>query len=465
MKMMNLTPQNPDRIISFVLSAQTENGTFIYGEQDVTYLAIKILYYLDYNMSRLQNTAAYYVNKFNSVSLQENTRGILQYLLEVNIYSKALTMLNISYTHLDNYQRIITYLQHSHEKVEVEISKNPPIFYVAEALEFLSREGLLTKNLSTIAYKYVLAQKLPDGGFHIWGMNYGEPQGTYHAVRIMVLTNHLPDNDILDFIHSWESPLGGFALPFHTQSEPYATYMALYVADFLGINLDKNHTKSFLKRAVYNRSPYTPDDPVPLYLVYKTYKLIEVEIDKQDAEYIRDEAERILKLYLENRKDVLLSDPGWVYIVRLGKEIGIIIGEQTSQTLVREILSLKNPDGSFGNYSNRTFLVFHNTVQAVILLHELGYDYKDNTTLNYILGLQHEGGWGAPDLYNTLYAVQALTYMGYCPQDIEGLLEFINALKYQYGGFRLYSGDTSYGGLQETYFALKTLELLGANGT
>lgn len=462
MKMVNLTPSDSDRIISFVLSIKSDNGTFFYGGEDVTYLAIKVLYYLGYNMTLLHSTANYYIHELDRLSLQRDDYNNLQYLLEVNIRLKALSMLGISYVNLTSYRQIVTYVRSSYESIKMEISRSPPIFYVSEGIEFLAREGLLTSDLSSIAYEYTLAQKLPDGGYHIWNMNYGEPQGTYHAVRIIVLTGHTPDKDTLQFIHSWESPLGGFALPFYAQGDPYATYMAVYVMNFLGIDSDKDRIKHFLEHAIYDRSPYSPDDPSPLYVIYRTYDLLEIQPSEQDREYIKSEVERMFRLYLENRKNSLLSDPGWIYLIRLGKEVGIVIGEQTKVTLIKEILKMRNPDGSFGNITNVTFTTFQNTVQAVILLHELEYEYDDDSTLQYILEFQHDGGWGAPDLYNTLLAVQALVYLKHCPQDIEGLLELIGSLKYPYGGFRLYSRDISYGGLQETYFALKILELLGA---
>ncbi len=60
----------------------------------------------------------------------------------------------------------------------------------------------MTPGASGEIYKYVVSLKLPDGGFNLFGKDYGEFQGTYYAVKTIVLTGHEPDEDTIRFIEN-----------------------------------------------------------------------------------------------------------------------------------------------------------------------------------------------------------------------------------------------------------------------
>ena len=333
---------------------------------------------------------------------------------------------------------------------------------MAKLTQVLSEYNLLNNTISGEIYNYIMSQELPDGGFNLFGKNYGEFQGTYYAVKTIALLGKRPDKKTIGFIHSWESPLGGFAFTFQKSCGPILTYMGVYVAKKIGIPLNRTAIAKYLSRALYDRWPYSRDDPSPLYSIYMTYRALNLTLSPVDKDYLRNETARLTELYLRNRTNSLLMDTGWIALLRLGRATGVRIGEDTKKRLIQNVLSLKNPDGTFGPPSNNTVLVLYRTENAVLLLHALGYDYTNETTAKFILSMEHDGGWGYPDLYNTYRAVGALAYMGYCPEDVQSLIGFIHSLKYKYGGFLFYRGEKSYGGLQETYYALRTLELIGA---
>ena len=463
--MLNSTPLNSDKIVDFILSTKKKNGAFEYGGVDVTDRAVEILHALGYNMSGLHDTREYLLEKFKSTKPPEvwNNADIMRFLQQFNTLTKALGFLHVNYTSLDVYKRDIMFIRANISKrVDLLLRSDPPLFMVDLLAESLHEAQAMPPDACEEIYKYVASLKLPDGGFNLFGKDYGEFQGTYYAVRTIVLTGHKPEIDTLKFIENWESPLGGFAYPFQGVGGPILTYMGVYVAKKIGMPLNRTAIAKYLSRELYNRWPYSRDDPSPLYSIYMTYRVLNITLSPVDKDYLRNETARLTELYLRNRTKSLLMDTGWITLLRLGRATGVRIGEDTKKRLIQNILSQKNPDGTFGTPSNNTVLVLYRTENAVLLLHALGYDYTNETTAKFILSMEHDGGWGAPDLYNTYRAVETLAYMGYCPEDVQSLIGFIHSLKYKYGGFLFYRGEKSYGGLQETYYALRTLELIGA---
>ncbi|AFL95935.1 hypothetical protein CL1_1739 [Thermococcus cleftensis] len=464
LKMLNSTPRDSDKIIDFVLSAKRENGAFVYDGLDVTEQAIEILHILGYNVSNLDDTAGYEFTKFKNLSLPpegDNLRA-LKFVSEFNRYTRTMDLLGINYTTTREYKEDVSFIRNMSQNISTILTINPPLFLVADLAQALRENGLMEANISEAIYTYVKSHELPDGGFNLFGKDYGEFQGTYYAVKAIVLAGKKPDNRTISFVHSWESPLGGFAFTFQKFGDPVLTYMGVYVAEKLGMDLNRATIRKYLENALHNRRPYSQDDPNPLYYVYLTYERLNLTMGQNDREYLKNETVRLMKLYSSGRVDSILYDPSWISLIRLGNALGVTFSSKTKADLVNVILSKRNPDGTFGTYKNDTPMTLFQTVNAVVLLHELGYDYRDDKTIQYLNSLMHDGGWGGPDLYNTFGAVQALIYMNYCPKDISDIIAFLRSLKYKYGGFNFYQGSTSYGGLQETYLALRILELLGA---
>ena len=467
LNILNSTPLNSDKIIDFILSTRKKNGAFEYDGVDVTDKAVEMLHALGYNMSGLHDTWDYLLEEFENTTPPRvwDEAETMKFLLRFNRLTKALGLLQVDYTSLDIYKEDVTFIKANISKrVDSLLEFDPPLFMVEPLAESLHETHAMTPGASGEIYKYVVSLKLPDGGFNLFGKDYGEFQGTYYAVKTIVLTGHEPDEDTIRFIENWESPLGGFAFPFQGHGGPILTYMGVYVAEKIGMPLNRTAIAKYLSSALYNRWPYSSDNPGPLYSVYMTYRALNITLSPVEKDYLRNETARLTELYLRNRTDSLLMDTGWVVLLRLDQATGVRIGENTKKRLIQKILSERNPDGTFGPPSNNTVVILYRTENAVLLLHALGYNYTNETTAKFILSMEHDGGWGGPDLYNTYEAVGTLAYMGHCPKDVQSLMSFIHSLKYKYGGFLFYKGDKSHGGLQETYFALRTLELLGAVG-
>jgi len=464
LKMLNSTPRDPDKIIDFVLSAKRENGAFVYDGLDVTDQAIEILYVLGYNASRLNDTTQYCLARFKNLTPPHggDAWGALKFVSEFSRYTRTLDLLGANYTSTQEYIEDVSFIKNISKNVSSILMINPPLFLVADLAQVLSENGFMDVNISEAIYTYVKSHELPDGGFNLFGKDYGEFQGTYYAMKAIVLAGKKPDSKTISFVHSWESPLGGFAFTFQKFGDPILTYMGVYVAEKIGMDVNRTMIREHLENALHNRWPYSQDDPAPLYSIYLTYGRLNLTMGQNDREYLKNETVRLMELYSNSRVDSILSDPGWIPLIRLGNALGVTFSSKTKANLINVILSKRNPDGTFGTYKNNIPVTLYQTVNAVTLLHELGYDYRDNKTVQYLNNLMHDGGWGGPDLYNTYGVIQALVYMNYCPEKVDDIITFVSSLKYRYGGFRFYRGDTSYGGLQETYYALRILELLGA---
>ena len=464
LKMLNSTPRDSDKIIDFVLNTKRENGAFVYEGIDVTTQAIEVLSVLGYNVSNLNDTREYVLLKFRNLNLPHNGGGLeaLKFVSEFNRYTKTMDLMGIDYTRTPEYQNYSSFIKSMSKDANRLLDENPALFLVADLAEVLRKNNLMTSDISEAIYAYVKSRELPDGGFNLFGGNYGEFQGTYYAVKTLVLAGKRPDNKTIEFIHSWESPLGGFAFTFQRFCGPILTYMGVYIAERIGMDINRTQIKRYLKKALYNRWPYSQDDPEPLYSIYLTYQRLNLTMDQNEKEYLKNETVRLMRLYSTSRLDSILSDTGWISLIKLGKALGVTFSPETKKTLINAIRSKRNSDGTFGAYRNNTQMTLFRTVNAVLLLHELGYNYKDTKTAQYLSSMMHDGGWGGPDLYNTYGVVQALKYMHHCPERSDDIIAFVSSLKYKYGGFRFYRGDTSYGGLQETYYALRILEVLGA---
>lgn len=462
--MLKSTPKDPDKITDFVLSAKRKNGAFVYDGLDVTEQAIEILHVLGYNVSNLNDTAGYELAKFKNLSLppEGDKLGALKFVSEFNRYTRTMDLLGVNYTATREYKEDVSFIENLSRNVSSVLMINPPLFLVTDLAQALRENSLMESNISEAIYMYVKSRELPDGGFNLFGNDYGEFQGTYYAVRTLVLAGKKPDNKTIRFIHSWESPLGGFVFTFQKFSGPILTYMGVYVAKKIGMDVNRTMIGKYLENALHNRWPYSQDDPEPLYSIYLTYKELNITMNQNDREYLKNETVRLMELYSRSRVDSILSDTGWISLIRLGNALGVTFSSRTKAALIDIILSKRNSDGTFGTYANSTPMTLFQTVNAVVLLHELGYDYRDDKTIQYLNSLMHDGGWGGPDIYNTYRVVQALVYMNRCPEKADGIITFVDSLKYRYGGFRFYRGDTSHGGLQETYFAFRILELLGA---
>ena len=463
---LNSTPRNSDKIIDFVLSTRKKNGAFEYDGVDVTDKAVEMLHALGYNMSGLHDTRDYLLGEFENTTPPKvwDEAGTMKFLLRFNTLTKALGLLQVDYTSLDIYKKDVMFIKvNISKRVDSLLKFNPPLFMVEPLAESLHVTHTMTPSASEEIYKYVVSLKLPDGGFNLFGKDYGEFQGTYYAVKTIVLTDHTPDEDTIRFIENWESPLGGFAFPFQGHGGPVLTYMGVYVAEKIEMPLNRTAIARYLSNALYNRWPYSDDNPGPLYSIYMAYSTLNITLSPLQKDYLRNETARLTELYLRNRTNSLLMDTGWISLLRLDQVTGVRIGRDTKKQLIRKILSQKNPDGTFGPPSNNTMLILYRTENAVLLLYALGYNYTNETTANFILRMEHDGGWGGPDLYNTYRAVSVLAYMGYCPKDVQSLISFIHSLRYRYGGFLLYKGDKGHGSLQDTYYAIRTLELVGAS--
>ncbi len=463
LEMLNSSPKDPGRIVDFVLAMKQNNGSFVYDGIDFTPQAVELLHILGYNLSKLGRTKEYCIEQFKNLTPPAEYEGLefMGFLSKFPKYINCLELFGVNYTGLIEYKKDVSFIQTLSRNIKKILGSRPPLFIVAGTAQVLREYKFLNENISSELYNYVMSQELPDGGFNLFGGNYGEFQGTYYAIKTIVLTGKWPDERTLNFIHSWESPLGGFAFTFKKSCGPVLTRMGVHVAEKIGMPLNKTRLRGYLKKALRNLWPYSQDDPNALYAIYLTYRDLNLTMDLSDKEYLKNETIRLMKVYLTQRKSDLLSDTGWISLIELGNSIGVDLDPTTKSELVKEILSKRNEDGTFG-VGNGSGLILFQTANAVMLLHALGYGYNDTITARYLLKEMHDGGWGGPDLFNTYEVMLALKSMDRCPGDVQGMMNFIQSLKYKYGGFLFYRGADYYGGLQETYYAFRILEMIGA---
>ncbi|RLF80434.1 hypothetical protein DRN38_04030 [Thermococci archaeon] len=464
LSLLNETPSNREDIISLILSYKQDNGSFIdEDETDMTEKALEMLSALGYNVAELNDTKMHVLNEWSNLTPPnvDNFRSVVKYISMFNMYTNMLQMLGIDYRDLKDYDQKVYPLIWLSQNTSFFLESPPPLFLMTYILEALKKENSLTDDIKSATYKILMEEKLWDGGFNLFGLDYGEPQGTYYAVEALILIGKMPERDTINFIHERETPLGGFIFCYQSFGDPLSTYMAVHTSKLLGGEINKTRIKNYLSRAVYYRKPYSNDELAPLYFVYLTYKELGITMDNETYNYIRNETARLFNLYLTEKTDNIVEDGSWISLIKLGKEVGVVLDEKTKNQLIEKILSQRNQDGTFGNHSGNINKKLLYTSHAVLLLEELGYKYRDERTVEFLLNSQMNGGWGVPDLYTTYYVVRALRTIGVCPKEVDGLLSFLKRVQYPYGGFNFYEGqENAYGGLYETYLALRILELL-----
>ncbi|HIH72241.1 MAG: hypothetical protein PWP49_1159 [Thermococcaceae archaeon] len=467
LSLLNETPSNREDIIDLILSYKRENGSFVDEENnDMTGKALEMLSALGYNIAELNDTKIYVLNKWSDLTPPnvDDFASVVKYISMFNMYTNMLQMLGIDYRNLKDYNQKRFPLIWISQNPSFLLENPPPLFLITPILEALKKEDLLTEDIKSATSRIIMDMKLWDGGFNLFGLDYGEPQGTYYAVKALILIGKTPDKDTIKFIHERETPLGGFIFCYQSSGDPLSTYMAVYTSKILGGEINKAKIKNYLSRAVYSRKPYSSDEPSPLYFIYLTYKELDISIDEETYKYIRNETVRLFNLYLTEKTDNIVENVGWISLIKLGKEVGIVLDDRTKKYLIDKILSQRNSDGTFGRHSGNIYKKLVYTSYAILLLEELGYKYHDDKTIEFLLNSQINGGWGAPDLYTTYQVIRALRVMEVCPKDVDGLLKFLKRVQYPYGGFNFYEEqEDAHGGLYETYLALRILELLSSS--
>ena len=451
LKLLNETPHNRNEIIKRVLSYRQKNGKFTCNGMDCTWMALKTLVALNYTKAGNWTLEEWY-----SLRPPEryNFKQVVEYISSFYHTVETLEMMGIDYKMLKTYEEKKDFIQNISQDLISHLNPRAPLFYVAYVAGVLNKTGLLDSESRDIIYRTLEERKLDDGGYHIFGDNYGEHQGTYFAIMALIMIGEEPDRDTLEFIHNRESPFGGFIFPQKLKTNPIETYKTVYILKTLGGDIDRIKLKDYLDKELSRAN-----DPKTLWSIYDSYKLAGIELDKNKWEYFRNMTVFLLEKYLKN-PDIITNDPvhmeHFILLLDLGKKLNVIVENGTRRDIADRLLEYREKDGSFKH--NLEF-----TAYSVILLNELGYEYCDQKTIAWLQNQQTEGGWGAPDLYSTELVIEALTSMGAVPRDIDGLLKFLKDIQCPYGEFDMsYGSKNSYvcGDSYATYLALRILEML-----
>lgn len=454
LKLLNEIPFNRNKIIERVLSYRRENGKFVCNGRDCTWMGLKTLIALNHTETEKWALERWY--KLTPPS-SNDTKKVMEFMFDLYYTIEMLEMIGVDYKKLETYEEKREFLESVSQEVVSSLNPNVPLFYIAYVAGVLNKMGLLNEDFKNKFHDIIKRRKLEDGGYHIFGDVYGEHQGTYFAIMTLVMIGEKPDQDTIDFIHNRESPLGGFIFPQKLRTDPISNYIALYILRRLGGNFNRTKLKQYLDEVVYKAN-----DPKTLWAIYESYKLSGIELEVEKREYFKNNTIILLENYLKNLDTVLDNLDGlqsFIILIRLGKELNIVLDNKTREDISNRLLSYKNRNGSFRNH-----LEF--TAYSVILLNEMGYKYCDQETIEWLQNQQKEGGWGAPDLHNTKLVVEALTSMGAIPRDIDKLLNFLKKLQSPYGEFVISYGPENsyvYGDSYATYLALKILELLSSS--
>ncbi len=450
-------------LINELLSYKNSDGSITEKPDDFayavteTYWALRALHDMGYNISAMNDTKEFLYKKWESIRItEENFVGVF-YILQ------SLKLMGFPPSELPGYHRKMSDIKEL-KREYLNDSRKFDLYNIFALAYLFKKAGFLDNSTVDIMVSRLYDYQCPDGGFNFNGQN-GIASDTYYAFMGFYYLGIVPNSIAFEFIYKHESPMGGFFPNTLKIVDTETFYHTVYTAYVLN-SLNKTKVKRYLKGMRYQLQNAKYEDISSLYYYMKTWKLVNRALPLEDYKILRDVTVNLLEQFLRESMGNKEVDPYvLVPLLRLAKELNITLDNHTKMQLASQILSYKNPDGSFAPGGR-----LDNTVYSVLALHELGYNYHDRSTIEFIQDAQlPDGGFAfrtskkigeQSNMGATYLSVIALEIMGAEPKNKEKVIQWIKHCKGQYGGIGMFPNSNN---VDETttYWAIKVLEALG----
>ncbi|CAD5245159.1 prenyltransferase/squalene oxidase repeat-containing protein [Thermococcus camini] len=320
--------------------------------------------------------------------------------------------------------------------------------------EHIKNETLRRKILTSIQ-KY----KCPDGSYSdTRGAKKGYIDTTHWAVETITYAGGEVGEDTVSYLRSLEGPLGGFiGIPNYIVPNPVGTAFSVMTLKLLNSTVpSETAVRNYLLTEISRESK-----PSLIWVEYRALK--KLGVSNSD---LKTRVEPRLKSFIANmnlsevyQNHHLLKDI--YYLLVTSRELGIEIDEQWKENVTSFVLGLRDSDGGFGSKISKIKINrLEITLYSVLILNELGYEYRDEKTVEFIKSSRNGALWWSLPI--TRYALLALSSMG---AKIDGKEEIVKALelrKCPYGFFSYAPCEhPEQGGSIPTFLALDTLRFLG----
>jgi len=469
-KLLGYEPEYKEILIDKILSYMNNDGSWGNSSELVfTYYAIKALRDLGYNVTKLNKTRRF---------IRLELRGLLISLNKDDVSAVALAfriaeLLGINPTSFPEYKGFLKQLKNL--KVELlrgNLDKELYLSQLRDLTYLLFKAHLLDHKVKLVILESLKRWKKGDGGFSELA-DYGTPIGTHNAMEIYKMLNSTPPKTVIRFIYMHELPDGGFVndMNYNSNLDMCSIADVAYIARVLGVSKE---ARDYIARYINSWLHFVEQNYKPSLLTLNRLSCL-VEAANDIGIRLSTNQLLLVKNLLQNTIIHMASMQGgdeliiYVYpIARILNKINLTIPKQIRKKIISALLSSRNPDGSFGS-GHRLDL----TAIAVIDLHELGYNYRDNTTISFIRGAQLPNGGFTMRIANRVYnmslmpltylAVKALYEMNTTPANTSALINWLISCKHKEGGISLFPGSSEVSDAT-TYWGLKILEIIRQMG-
>lgn len=472
--MLGVKPANSSNLISKVIELQRPDGSFSEEKGDEgalldTFRAITTLHTLGVDLNQMPLTKNWLIEKWNESG--ENN-DLLNSTSETSMLLSALELYNISISSQYRSPRMEEIMEQKsiiEDQLKLLPDTDMDLFTLSAFTDFLLINGNISSEIRSNIGMYLQKKQLQDGGFNPLLDNYGEPQGTYLALKTASKIGLNLNDNVSTFIYNQE-PLdgrGGFRSAYRLLSSPENTYLAVKSLKILGSEPDNR--EELIKYVTYEWREESKDAKSAYYLLM-VYKLLNYPYpqDVQFEKWVKKSFDGCVNQSIES-----MNFEEALYLAKLANLLGIELSN--SDTLVAKIQSLQQSDGGFGIEASDISMTFY----SVNILEELGSSPLDKQgCISWIQeGQIADGGFiirrgtihtNSSDIHSTYISVVTLNTLDSKPKDSDKLLKWLKDCQDIYGGFKLApeyadleaSPDAFEASLEYTSWGLITWEIL-----
>ncbi|ASJ08023.1 hypothetical protein A3L11_01780 [Thermococcus siculi] len=417
-----------------------------------TYLDIKSLLLIDFS------NRSYVKNASMSLWLSLKPESSVEFLWRFLLYRELLIMSGYSLDEVPNYNTL--------HKFAMEVFENSSrrtdtlgFFEIHTLARFMKEEGIQNESLRKELLRIISQYKCPDGSYSdTSGSKRGYIDTTHWAVEAIIYLGGKVGEYTIGYLRSLESPLGGFIeVPYTVIPNPLDTAFSVMTLGLLNYTVPRDEkVRDYLLSEISDENK-----PSVIWAEYRALRSLGVP---------NEDLKRIIEPRLQNfitglnlsavyRNHYLLKDV--YYLLVTSNELGIEIDESWKENVTPFVLGLKDDDGGFGGRISSVKIVrLETTLYSVLILNELGYEYRDKKTAEFIESNRNGELWWSLPI--TRYALLALNSMGI---EVKGKEEIVKALerrKCPYGFFSYAPCESpEQGDPIATFLALDILGLLG----
>lgn len=441
---LKVKPANRSNLISKVMELQMSDGSFAQKKGDKgalldTFRAITILHTLGVDLNQVPLTKTWLIEKWMEPDENEN---LMYSTSEVSLLISALKLYQVNVSSLQNQSPRMEKIKEQRNIIENQLKLLPDtqmdLLALSSFTDFLLINDSVSSDIRSNIETYLQKRQLEDGGFNTLSDKYGEPQGTYLALKIASNLGFDLNDNVSIFIYNYE-PLngsGGFRPAYRLISSSENTYLAVKSLKILGS--EPSDKEKLLKYVDNNWQEESKKAKTAYYLLVVCNLLNQPYLtDTQFREWVKTSFDEFA-----NQSSDSMDLEEVLYVTKVANLLGIELNNKDK--LIAKLQSSQQEDGGFGFGASDLFMTFY----VVNTLEELGsYPVDKKGCISWIQeGQITDGGFNlrrgpihtnSSDIYSTYISVVSLNALDAKPENSDKLLEWLKDCQDEHGGFKL----------------------------